>query len=122
MSQSFDLGVARVIGQEIVDIEFNEEDNYIRLNFGGPLSYYIQDDGQSCCELRYMKTDDDVKSLIGGSIVSITIKDGPDIEDDGETHEQQFLEIQTTNGLATFSNHNEHNGYYGGFWVTIEER
>ena len=59
MTCSFDLRVARIIGQEIVDIEFNEEDNYIRLNFGGPLSYYIQDDGQSCCELRYMKTDDD---------------------------------------------------------------
>jgi hypothetical protein len=32
-----------------------------------------------------------------------------------------FIDIVSTNGTITFTNHNEHNGYYGGFDLTISE-
>lgn len=80
----------------------------------------IYDDGQSCCESRYIVCDDDLESFRGSVFLDILIKDAPDIEDGGEVHEVQFLEIITNNGTFVCSNHNEHNGYYGGFWIVAE--
>lgn len=39
-------------------------------------------------------------------------------------HEVQFLHVKTSKGSFAVSNHNEHNGYYGGFNVeaSLEER
>ena len=81
----------------------------------------LSDQGQCCCENRYMSTDDNVRSLIGSRFVCYEVKDGPDeSEEDGyNVHETQFLEIQTDSGFITLVTHNEHNGYYGGF--SIEE-
>ena len=41
-------------------------------------------------------------------------------DDIGEKHEVQFLEIKTDRGVLTMANHNEHNGWYGGFWIVAE--
>jgi hypothetical protein len=38
----------------------------------------------------------------------------------GEDHDIAFLLVQTSDGVFTMVNHNEHNGYYGGFLVTCE--
>ena len=35
----------------------------------------------------------------------------------GGVHEVQFLNIETSLGIITFETHNEHNGYYGGFYI-----
>jgi hypothetical protein len=76
------------------------------------------DAGQSCCEHRYMRTDDDLKSFIGAELVDAEISNAPDqVDEYGETHEIQFLRVKTSKGLITISNHNEHNGYYGGFAI-----
>jgi hypothetical protein len=32
-------------------------------------------------------------------------------------HEVEFLEVLTDRDMVTFEAHNEHNGYYGGFWL-----
>lgn len=78
----------------------------------------IWDNGQSCCEWRHMTTDDDIQSLVGHKLTRIEGKEGPEI-DDGECHETVFVEIGTDVGFITIVNHNEHNGYYGGFALTI---
>ena len=96
----------------------------IKIMFEDETGIYITDEGQSCCEHRYMSTDDEIGSLVGSVIQSIMIKDVPDIEIEdywGDVHEQQFLEIQTNKGFITVVNHNEHNGYYGGFLLNIKE-
>lgn len=81
----------------------------------------IRDDGQSCCEDRHMTCDDDLASFDGATLLKITIEDGPETSDDWETHEQQFVKIDTSKGRITLVTHNVHNGYYGGFDVKIVE-
>lgn len=78
------------------------------------------DDGQSCCERRYMSNDgDDLREYVGSRYFGYEVKDAPDIEGDGEVHEVQFLEIMTSVGAITMSMHNEHNGYYGGISLSV---
>lgn len=80
----------------------------------------LSDDGQSCCELRYMRTDDDLSYFIGSKLQGSEVVDAPDIQDGGESHEVQFLHITTSKGTFTMSSHNEHNGYYGGFSIRAQ--
>lgn len=107
-----------VRGPVIKDVVVDEDS--VTLHFSsGKLT--LRDCGQSCCENRYMSTDDDVRDLIGQRFVCWEVKDGPGVDNDGYTqHDTQFLEIQTEGGFVTLVNHNEHNGYYGGFTVKEE--
>jgi hypothetical protein len=94
----------------------------LALTFEDGKKIAIFDDGQSCCESRYITTDDDVGSLVGHILTRIEAKDGPDTEDEhGDMHETCFVEIGTDDGFVTLVNHNEHNGYYGGFGLSITE-
>jgi|SRR6185437_9326151 len=94
-------------------------DNRLRITFEDGEQIKIWDDGQSCCENRYMSTDDDLNSLCGHRLVRIEGKPGPDIDDSSGDHETCFVEVGTDQGFVTLVNHNEHNGYYGGFGLTI---
>jgi hypothetical protein len=85
----------------------------------------IRDDGQSCCESRYMTTDDDLPSFVGAKLVAFDEAAGPNIEEEpdesgysyNDPHETMFVRLHTTAGTITLVTHNEHNGYYGGFNV-----
>jgi len=77
----------------------------------------IFDDGQSCCETRYMRTDDDLNYFTDAKLTGAEIKDASNLPHEWGEHDVQFLEIQTDGGVFTIVNHNEHNGYYGGFWL-----
>jgi hypothetical protein len=103
-----------ICGAEIVD-------NRLRLTLDGGQKIEIWDNGQSCCESRYMTCDDDLNSLCGHKIVRIEAKDGPNQSADDDEHETCFVEVGTDKGFVTLTNHNEHNGYYGGFSLTITE-
>ena len=83
----------------------------------------FEDDGQSCCEHRYMSNDgDDLQEYVGSRYIGYSVKDAPDIDDDnGRYHEVQFLEIMTSYGAITMSMHNEHNGYYGGISLNVTQ-
>ena len=107
-----------VRGPVIKSVEMDEDE--ITLHFSaGRLT--LRDCGQNCCERRYMSTDDDILSLVGQRFVCWAVKDGPGVDDaDSDVHDTQFLEIQTEGGFVTIVNHNEHNGYYGGFTVKEE--
>lgn len=90
-------------------------DNRLTLGFTDGLMLEIWDDGQSCCEHRWMGSDDDLDSMVGQRLVEISLRD---VEDGGtgyDVHEQQFLILQGHQSSVTIANHNEHNGYYGGF-------
>ena len=102
----------------IVDLKI--EDNELRLFFAeGGIAFF--DDGQSCCEYRHMHTDDDLDYYKGSEYLGAEIKTGPDEEDKfGGLKESQFLEIKTNRGSFVVVNYNEHNGYYGGFALSVK--
>lgn len=91
------------------------ENDVLLFSFENGRSLQITDEGQSCCEHRYMSTDDELSSLIGAELVQVEVVSADDADDDHEVHEQTFLKIRTRNGDMTVVTHNEHNGYYGGF-------
>lgn len=93
------------------------EDEALHFTFTDGSQMKLFDDGQSCCESRYMRTDDELKDYIGAQLTGAEIKEAPSIPCDGDEHEVQFLEVQTSKGVFTMSSHNEHNGYYGGFSI-----
>ena len=103
------------IGKRIVKMRLRDDVLTIRLEDGTGVA--LKDDGQSCCEWRYMRTDDDLEDFDGSTLLGGETRDAPDVNDGGECHEVQFLVIKTDKGDATFSSHNEHNGYYGGFSI-----
>lgn len=80
------------------------------------------DEGQACCEHRYMTTDDDLEYFVGSELVDIEIRNGGYQDEGWDVHEVEFLLITTSLGVFTIENHNEHNGYYGGFNVVIRFR
>lgn len=97
------------------------DDNVLYLGFDDGSAIRIYDDGQSCCEQRYMTTDDNVADLIGGIFLGCEVKSGPNVPDEGGgEHEIQFLAVKTNTDVITFANHNEHNGYYGGFRIAVK--
>jgi hypothetical protein len=105
------------IGKEITRVWICDDDA-LHFRFADGSGLCVSDQGQSCCEHRYMRTDDDLDSFVGDTLVGIQVKDAPDeVDEYGETHEVQFLEINTNRGTFTVANHNEHNGYYGGFSI-----
>lgn len=100
------------------------EDHALWLTFEDGTWAKLKDDGQSCCENRYMSCDDDLTSFVGAKLLGGEITES-DLKRTGarqldDYHEIQFLNIQTSQGVFTVVNHNEHNGYYGGFSLTAE--
>ena len=104
------------VGKTISGLSLGEDDA-LHFVFDDGSKIKIADEGQSCCESRYMRTDDDLSPFVGANLLGATVKDAPDVEAEYETHEVSFLEVQTDKGVFTMSSHNEHNGYYGGFCI-----
>lgn len=106
--------VGKVISQVVL------LDNHLHIIFedGSELNFY--DDGQSCCEYRYFTSDgDDLSEFIGAKYVEAFLKDAPNVEEVYDVHEVCFLEVRTSRGSITVSAHNEHDGGYGGFGITV---
>lgn len=106
------------IGKTITGIVV--KDNTLSIAFSDKTILYLKDDGQRCCESRYMVCDDNLGKYVGGKLLEANTEAAPDPPKKSEweeSHEAQFLHIKTTKGSFTVSNHVEHNGYYGGFWI-----
>lgn len=111
------------LGKVISDISIQmrgEDAESLRLCFSDGSVIEVFDDGQSCCERRYMVCDDKLEDFKGATLTSMELRDGPTDESD-DVHEIQFLLVNTSKGTFTVSNHNEHNGYYGGFSLNIRK-
>ena len=109
------VDVSGLFGQPISAIDLDEKTLTI---VAGTKKISLQDEGQSCCESRYMNTDDDLAYYIGATLTNIELADAPYEEDEyGSVHEVKFLRVITDRGVITVANHNEHNGYYGGFAI-----
>jgi hypothetical protein len=104
------------IGKTIQSAEMSN--NALELRFTDGTGISLRDLGQCCCESRYASTDDDLAYHVGATLVDAEVAAADDVHDnDCETHEVAFLRVSTSKGVITVANHNEHNGYYGGFSV-----
>ena len=106
------------IGKQISSLELTENELLFVFSDGARMRLF--DNGQSCCETRYMTTDDDLSYYVGSKLLGAEIRDAPtgDEKDyDHDDHDVQFLLVNTDKGTFTMENHNVHNGYYGGFSV-----
>lgn len=106
-------------GKTIASVSLGSDDA-LHFVFADGVKLKMWDDGQSCCERRYMTTVDDLSFFVGAKLLGVEIKEAPPVDDGYEEHEVQFLEVQTSIGVFTMASHNEHNGYYGGFCVKAE--
>ena len=104
------------IGKIIKSISSN--DNLI-LTFTDETGIRICDEGQSCCEHRYMHTDDEIQYYVGSKFLGCELRSAPNLPDEWGEHEVQFLLVNTDRGTFTMVSHNKHNGYYGGFAIEI---
>jgi hypothetical protein len=106
------------IGKVIASAVVVEDSLHLRFTDGSGIEVF--DDRQFCCEHRYMRTDDDLSRCVGATLLGLELRDAEPQEDEyGNPHEIQFLVMKTSAGDFTFSNHNEHNGYYGGFAIVV---
>lgn len=114
--------IAATVGKRIALIRLDRsqeqwpEDNLI-FRFEDGSGVRIYDDGQSCCERRYMTTDDDLQAFVGAKFIGAAEQAAANQPDDWGEHEVAFLIVTTSLGAFTVETHNEHNGYYGGFWL-----
>lgn len=103
------------IGKTIASASVTDTDLVLTFDDGSKLT--LADQGQSCCESRYMRTDDNVADFAGAKLTGAEIKEAPSVPDEYVAHDVQFLVVHTDKGDLTCSSHNEHNGYYGGFRI-----
>lgn len=104
------------VGKTITSLTLGDDDA-LHFVFDDSSKMKLFDDGQSCCESRYMRTDDNLTEFIGAKLLGAEIKEAPSIEMEYDCHDVQFLEVKTDRGVFTMASHNEHNGYYGGFSI-----
>jgi len=106
------------IGKKIEKITLKAD--VLKLHFigGGCLSF--RDDGQSCCESRYMTTDDNLSKFTNTKFIEAAIENAPDRPVEYDEHNCQFLHVKTGKGSFTIETHVEHNGYYGGFSIIAQ--
>ena len=112
--------IKKSLGKTIQKVWLDKDRESLMFEFSDDTKLEIYDDGQSCCEIRHMETDDDLSEFVGAKILDFELKDAPDQEDEYGVHEVQFLDVKTDKGIFQMSNHNEHNGYYGGFWIVAK--
>jgi hypothetical protein len=108
------------VGKIITGVYLDAEENRLVFSFKDGLSICLFDAGQSCCEARWMHTDDELSDFAGSTFLGAEVRDGPETEVTGEVKESQFLIVKTSLGEFTVVNYNEHNGYYGGFWLVAK--
>lgn len=106
---------APVIGKEIAVLVLTDSELTIRFTDNSVIDLY--DGGQSCCESRYMCTDDDLSHHIGASLMGAEVREAPSLPAEYGYHDTAFLVVKTSKGDFTIVSHNEHNGYYGGFAI-----
>jgi len=106
------------LNKTIASVSLVEDGNgELHINFIDGTTLVLFDDDRSCCESRYMTTDDVLADFAGATFNGVEIAEGPDVEGVYETHEQQFLKVSTSKGVFTMVTHNQHNGYYGGMYI-----
>ena len=72
--------VKKAIGKVIRSCSL--QDDFLIITFDDGSVLKLWDDGQSCCESRYMVIDDDLNSFAGAKLVTVEVRDAPDEKDE----------------------------------------
>lgn len=107
------------LGKEILSVAIVGDDT-LEIIFTDDSKLRVVDEGQSCCERRYMNTDDDVDYYAGSIFTGLDVDSGGyhnQTEDEYDVEETQFMKVHTSRGTFTVVNYNAHNGFYGGFSI-----
>lgn len=109
------------VGKAIKSASISDDAFTIIFADGSGIKFY--DSGQSCCESRYMNTDEDLNSFSGAKLLGASIREvyGVQGESDWNVTDCAFLVIETSKGAITIKNYNIHNGYYGGFDIRVRK-
>jgi|SRR6185369_2768351 len=116
-AKAFQECIGKKITALVLDPEGNGGDGALRFTFEDGTKMLLLDEARSCCESRYMHTDDDLPHYIGGKLKSAEVAEGPTTQEHGDPCETAFLKVFTTKGAFTVVTHNNHNGYYGGISI-----
>lgn len=104
------------LNKTITAIDTDDENLWLTFDDGTRLRFY--DDGQSCCEKRWMEPQANYDPLLGSKLLGGEMKQLDELPDEYGNHELCELSITTDKGAICSKFHNEHNGYYGGFYIT----
>lgn len=108
-------------GKEIASLELRAEanggDGALIFTFTDGSRMQLADEYRSCCESRYLHTDDDLSYHEGAVLMDAEVRDGGDESLDYGVKETAFLVVTTSKGQFTVVAYNEHNGYYGGVGI-----
>ena len=79
------------LGKEIAALSLSDKALHFSFADGSRVTLY--DDAQSCCESRFMSTDDALSDFIGGKLLDAEVREGPSEVDGeyGEKHEIALL-------------------------------
>jgi len=104
-----------------LDPDMNGGDGALVMMFTDDTGLMLYDCARSCCESRYMSTEDDLQYFVGSVFKSVDIRDGSVEEHEyGEESEMQFMQVNTNRGVFVINTYNHHNGYYGGIVITAK--
>jgi hypothetical protein len=103
------------IGKKISALSIDDES--LRFEFEDGSKMTLSDQGQSCCEHRYLTTSAKLDKYVGAKLKGAKFNDEYSGAADYDEHEIQPVEIDTSKGKFVVEHHNQHNGYYGGFWI-----
>jgi len=118
--KAFRAAINKEISELKIDPDSNFGDGGLIINFTDKSGIVIYDGGRSCCESRWMHTDDKLTAFEGAILLDAEVREGTEVESDYEYKESQFLIVKTSYGEFTVVNYNEHNGYYGGFCLSVK--
>lgn len=79
--------IKKSLGKTIQKVWLDKDRESLMFEFSDDTKLEIYDDGQSCCEIRHMETDDDLSEFVGAKILDFELKDAPDQEDEYGVHE-----------------------------------
>jgi hypothetical protein len=65
------------LNKTIEKVWLDEETNRLNFKFTDGTGMYLLDDGQSCCEHRYMVTADDLTEYADAKLLDLELKDAP---------------------------------------------
>jgi hypothetical protein len=111
------------LGKKIValklDDDANSGDGALIMTFADDTQLKVYDEARSCCESRYLSTDDDLTHYVNSKLKSIETlsADTIDNEDNYDVTEMTFIHVKTTKGTFVVNSYNNHNGYYGGICI-----
>lgn len=105
---------------EVAAVSLEDDALTLLLRCGKTVTF--RDMQPSCCEKRYLRTEDDIQAVVGLKLRKIELSSVFVDEDSrGDVHEVCFLKLEFDSwGHITLCSHNEHNGYYGGIDLIVE--